>query len=156
MRCFDRRTAAVLGVMALAGAGDPGVLRGAQEAPAASPGTSRSVRDGVYTAAQAQRGEVVYREKCLECHGSALTGVDEAAPLAGPRFSANWNAKTVGDLFERIRLTMPPGSATRLPSQENADVIAYILSYNKFPAGDTELPRQSAPLKQIAVAFENR
>ena len=56
---------------------------------------------------------------------------------------------TVGDLFERTRVSMPhdrPGTLTR---QQTADVLAYVFSANKFPAGKTELARQPELLKQI-------
>ena len=64
---------------------------------------------------------------------------------------SNWTGLTVADLFDRIRLSMPqnaPGSLTR---QENADVLAFILSSNKFPAGKAELDKDSEPLKQIKL-----
>ena len=70
-------------------------------------------------------------------------------PLVGPEFLSLWNTKTVGDLFDRVRTTMPqdkPGSLTR---QQNSDILAYLLSANKFPAGQTELETQTELLKQI-------
>ena len=110
---------------------------------------TRSVWDGVYTEDQAKRGEAVYRKECAACHGDALTGGESAPPLTGGAFQANWNGLTLGDLFDRMRKTMPqskPGSLTR---QQNADVLAFMLSINKFPAGKTELYRQSEMLKEI-------
>ncbi len=111
--------------------------------------TTKSVWDGVYTDEQAKRGEAVYRQFCTACHGAALTGGEAAGPLTGAQFTANWNGVTVGDLFERIKISMPldrPGVLTR---QQNADVLAFVLSANKFPVGKTELARQSEYLKQI-------
>ena len=116
---------------------------------AQAPADSRSVWDGVYTEEQAKRGEAVYRKECATCHGDILTGGESAPPLTGGAFEANWNGLTLGDLFDRIRKTMPqtkPGSLTR---QQNADVLAFMLSINKFPAGKTELYRQSEMLKEI-------
>jgi mono/diheme cytochrome c family protein len=109
----------------------------------------RSLWDGVYTQDQAKRGEAVYVEKCARCHGAQLIGGDMNPPLVGPEFLSTWNTKTVGDLFDRIRTTMPadkPGSVSR---QQCSDVVAYLLSSNKFPAGNTELENQSELLKQI-------
>ncbi len=109
----------------------------------------RSLWDGVYTQDQAKRGEVVYVEKCARCHGAQLIGGDMNPPLVGPEFLSTWNTKTVGDLFDRIRTTMPadkPGSVSR---QQSSDVVAYLLSANKFPTGSTELENQSELLKQI-------
>src|SRR5215510_6505505 len=110
---------------------------------------SRSVWDGVYTEEQARRGETVYKKECGACHGEILTGGESAPPLTGGAFQANWNGLTLGDLFDRIRKTMPqskPGSLTR---QQDSDVLAFMLNMNKFPAGKTELYRQSEMLKEI-------
>ena len=111
--------------------------------------TSRSVWDGVYTEEQATRGEEVYRKECASCHGETLVGGGGAAPLTGGAFLSNWNGLSVGDLFERIRKTMPQGALGKLTKQQDADVLAYLLSFNKFPAGKTELQKQVEFLKEI-------
>ncbi|HTS31122.1 MAG TPA: cytochrome c [Bryobacteraceae bacterium] len=116
--------------------------------------TSKSVWDGVYTDEQARRGETIAKEECVRCHGQALSGGEEAPPLAGAGFVANWNGLTMGDLFERIRISMPTDAPGRLTRQENADVLAYMLSLNKFPAGKSELDRQVENLKQIKFEAE--
>ena len=110
---------------------------------------SRSVWDGVYTEEQATRGEEIYRKECASCHGDTLVGGGGAAPLTGGAFLSNWNGLTVGDLFERIRKTMPQGALGKLTKQQDADVLAYLLSFNKFPAGKTELQKQVEFLKEI-------
>ena len=111
--------------------------------------TSRSVWDGIYTADQANRGKLIYNEFCLSCHGPELNGGDAVPPLSGSQFLSNWNTLTVGDLFDRIRLSMPADKPGRLSRQQNADVLAYILSFDSFPAGSSELENQSLILKQI-------
>ena len=111
--------------------------------------TSRSVWDGVYTEEQAKRGEEFYRKECASCHGDTLVGGGGAAPLTGGAFLANWNGLTVGDLFDRIRKTMPQGSPGKLTKQQNADILAYMLSFNKFPPGKMELQKQVEFLKEI-------
>ncbi|HKW56481.1 MAG TPA: c-type cytochrome [Candidatus Acidoferrum sp.] len=118
----------------------------AQE-PAAS--ESRSVWDGVYTDEQAKRGEAVYRKECASCHGASLTGGESAPPLTGGAFLSNWNGLTLGDLFDRIRKSMPQNAPGKLTKQQNADVLAFALSANKFPAGKTELSRQTELLREI-------
>ena len=110
---------------------------------------SRSVWDGVYTEDQAKRGEAIYRKECAACHGAMLTGGESAPPLTGGPFLANWNGLTMGDLFDRIRKTMPQTNPGRLTRQQDADILAFMLSVNKFPAGKTELYRQSEMLKEI-------
>lgn len=119
----------------------------AQEAPSGS----RSVWDGVHTQAQADRGHSLYNQHCASCHGDMLAGGEVAPPLAGGDFLANWNGLTVGDLFERIRRSMPQNDPGRLSRQQNADVLAYLLSFNKFPAGKTELAHDTQLLKQIRI-----
>ena len=117
----------------------------AQEAAA----TSRSVWDGVYTPEQAKRGEELYGKECVSCHGPTLVGGGGAAALTGGTFLSNWNGLTVGDLFDRIRKTMPQGAVGKLTKQQDADVLAYLLSFNKFPAGKSELQKQVEFLREI-------
>ena len=114
----------------------------AQESP-------HSLWDGVYTQEQAKRGEAAYGERCARCHGTDLMSGDSVPPLAGADFLSTWNTKTVGDLFDRIRTSMPADQPGTLNRQQCADIVAYLLSANKFPAGKTELATQSDSLKQI-------
>jgi S-disulfanyl-L-cysteine oxidoreductase SoxD len=111
-----------------------------------------SVWDGVYSADQTRRGETAYLSACASCHGTALEGGDMTPPLVGGAFTSNWNDLTVGDLFERIRTTMPLDTPGRLSRQQNADTIAFILKANGWPAGAAELPADLAVLKQIRIA----
>lgn len=129
--------------MAIA-AGDR-VLRAQEQTQA----ESRSVWDGVYTEEQAKRGESLYQRECKTCHGDTLAGGESAPPLTGGAFLANWNGLTLGDLFERIRKTMPQNAPGKLNRQQNADILAFLLSANKFPTGKTELSRQAEFLKEI-------
>jgi mono/diheme cytochrome c family protein len=110
---------------------------------------SRSIWDGVYTQEQAKRGETVYGERCARCHGEDLMSGDSVPPLAGTDFLSTWNTKTVGDLFDRIRTSMPADKPGSLNHQQTSDIVAYLLSANKFPAGNTELATQSDLLRQI-------
>ncbi len=119
--------------------------------PSSSARESRSVWDGVYTPQQSERGHSVYHSQCETCHGEMLTGADEVPPLAGGQFLANWNGLSVGDLFERIRKTMPLNDPGKLIAQQNADVLAYLFDFNMFPAGKVELPSQAEVLKQIRI-----
>lgn len=122
-----------------------------QPAPAASPAQGESVWDGVYTEEQAQRGEAVYHQECANCHGHELEGADMSPALSGAAFSSNWNDLSLADLFERIRISMPMDRPGTLSRQQNADVIAYILKANKWPAGAVALAREPAVLRQIKI-----
>jgi mono/diheme cytochrome c family protein/SAM-dependent methyltransferase len=128
------------------------VIGGMWSAPLAQ-GT-RSTWDGVYTEAQATRGAELFDRECAQCHGSSGAGGSMAPALVGPAFSANYDGQTVGDLFERNRMTMPIGKEGQLSGQQNADITAFMLQVNAFPAGATELPTQSMMLKQIRYVAE--
>ena len=117
---------------------------------------TRTVWDGVYTDDQASRGQGLYKEHCASCHADTMTGGEMSPPLAGGDFLSNWNGLTLGELFERIRTTMPLNKAGKLSREVNADITAYILSFNKFPAGKTELPHTTEFLKQIRIDSEKK
>ncbi len=110
---------------------------------------SKSIWDGIYTEEQATRGKALYSQECSSCHGGELTGGEMAPPLAGGEFMAGWDGLTVGDLFERIRISMPQNAPGSLSGQQNADVLAFIFSASKFPTGTTEMPKEAGILKQI-------
>ena len=112
---------------------------------------SRSVWDGAFTKEQARRGEGLYAQHCSSCHGPDLSGNDEAAPLTGSAFLANWDGLTVGDLTERVRVSMPPNNLGKLSRQQIADILSYVLTVNSFPAGKTELDPKAELLKQIRI-----
>ena len=112
---------------------------------------SRSVWDGVYTEEQAKRGEQLYNKNCGACHGETLEGIEMAPALAGGDFLDKWAGETLGDLFERIRATMPKEKPGRLSREINADITAYMLHVNEFPPGKAELPRDTQILKQIRI-----
>ena len=105
--------------------------------------------DGVYSDAQAKRGESVYSQSCASCHGPDLAGLDTAPSLSGADFNTGWNDLPLSDLFERVKTTMPGDAAGSLQPQQYADVIAFLLAKDNFPAGASELPADSEPLKQI-------
>jgi mono/diheme cytochrome c family protein len=115
---------------------------------------SRSVWDGVYTEAQATRGAALFDKECAGCHGPGGEGGGMAPALIGAAFSANYNGQTVGDLFDRNRTTMPVGKEGQLSAQQIADITAFILQENKFPAGENELSAQNMMLRQIKYAAE--
>jgi len=112
----------------------------------------KTVWDGVYSKEQQQRGRALYDERCAPCHGSELTGIDVAPPLAGGAFQSNWTGLTVGDLAERIRISMPQGNEGTLSRQQVSDVIAAIFAVNEYPAAQMDLPKELELLKQIQIA----
>jgi S-disulfanyl-L-cysteine oxidoreductase SoxD len=133
---------AVLLTIAAAGALAVSVVSNAQE--------PRSVWSGVYTEAQAKRGEELYFERCVRCHGATfMGGTDGAGPLLGPTFNGNWNGVPLDQMLDRVRATMPQDKPATLSRQQTADALAFIFSINKMPAGTAELPRQAEMLNLI-------
>jgi len=109
----------------------------------------RTTWDGVYSEAQAKRGEVIYTDRCATCHAPDLSGIDQAPPLAGDEFLAAWNDLSLNDLFERTRISMPADNPGSLQPQAVADALAFVLRKNGFPAGQADLPLQAETLKQL-------
>lgn len=108
-----------------------------------------NVWDGAYTEAQAERGEKLYQQHCSACHGSQMQGIEEAPTLRQGAFVYNWDGMGVDVLFQRLRDTMPLDDPRGVPRTVKADILAYIMSQNNFPAGKTELPYQNSRLKRI-------
>jgi mono/diheme cytochrome c family protein len=117
-------------------------------------GTARkTVWDGIYSTAQAERGKDVYAQECSGCHGDFLDGdgaSGRVVALAGMTFADNWEAASVNDLFEKIAKTMPRDVPGTLTGRQAADVTAFLLQYNEFPPGASELA-QSPELALIDI-----
>lgn len=114
----------------------------------------RTVWDGIYTEEQAARGEAAYAVKCGLCHGGQLNGTGEAPALVGGEFISHYDEQTVGALFDRVRTTMPMSNPKSLKREEYADILAFLLKANRFPAGDTALDRRSEMLSMIAFVAQ--
>lgn len=117
----------------------PGALA-AQEGQSGDPS---SVLEGVYTEEQAERGEATYQNVCSYCHSTS--------EFSGSSFLQSWSGAPIGQFYGLISATMPydgPGSLSR---QQYTDVIAYILSLNDFPTGETELPANPDALDGIRI-----
>lgn len=126
----------------------------AMAAEQAAAGASKSIWDGVFTAAQAERGADAYKTHCSECHGGDLMGDGFAPALAGADFQGNWNDLSVGDLFERIRISMPPSGPTSVPPEAKVDILAHLFNQNKYPAGETDLEPKVEVLKAIKIELK--
>lgn len=107
-----------------------------------------TLSQGVYTQAQAVRGQALYKERCATCHGDTLEG-RIGPPLMGDDFTGSWSKEPLSELFNKIAKTMPQDAPGKLTGAQTADIVAYILQTGKFPAGSAELASGEAPLKQI-------
>ena len=107
--------------------------------------------DGIYTADQAQRAEAMYKKQCSSCHGEALDGVGPYPPLSGDDFLSKYEGQPAVNLYDMIQKLMPATAPGTLTRPQAADLFAYILSFNKFPAGKTELPSDEESLKKLTL-----
>lgn len=112
---------------------------------------NKTVWDGVFSKAQADRGAEVYKTACSECHGNDLMGDGFAPALTGAEFAGNWNDLSIGDLFERIRVSMPPSGPSSITPAQKADIVAHIMAGNKWPVGTGELEPKTDVLKLIKI-----
>lgn len=117
-------------------------------APDALAQTARTVRDGVYTEAQAARGQTLYGEQCASCHGASLEGA-QGPPLTGDTFVRVWYREPLSTLVNKVRHTMPASDPGQLTPQQSADIVAYVLGAGGFPAGTTALGPDEAAWAQI-------
>ena len=109
----------------------------------------RTVWDGVYTEAQAERGGVQYTESCAGCHAPDLRGDNTSPSLVGLSFTFLWGERTLGELFGRIQQLMPTDRPNSLPSQIYLNILAFIIRSNSYPAGEQEL--EADRLDQILI-----
>ncbi len=118
-----------------------------QETPADA---QRTVWDGVYNEAQAERGGVLYTASCSGCHAADLRGDNTSPSLVGMSFTFLWGGSTLGALFERIQEQMPPDRPGTLSAQTYRDILAFVLRANSYPSGAQEL--EPDRLDQILIA----
>jgi cytochrome c len=143
-----------LGIVALACTLAAAAL-GIQDAAA----QQRSVWSGVYTTAQAKRGETLYSGACRQCHGARLNGAADAdqppsPAIARTAFLRKWAGKPVAELFTFVFKQMPPDAPETLTDQQAIDVIAHMFAVSTMPAGDKELPADPAALAGIVIQEE--
>jgi len=111
-----------------------------------------SVNDGIYTASQADRGKAVYAMNCAGCHGDKAEGGNAGPTLSGADFTNGYKDGNASALYSKISMDMPSSAPGSLNPEQYADVLAYLLSINKYPAGQTEIPKDGAGLKSVKMA----
>src|SRR5262245_64407493 len=108
--------------------------------------------DGIYTAEQARRGKAEFDQTCSRCHNLALIGSERGPAIKGSAFLSHWDKGSVGDLFIKIRDTMPEGGPGTLNEDVKIDILSYVLQQNGFPAGSVELKKDLSSLEDIRIA----
>ena len=135
---------------AIGGAAILAILAGVAAVPRAQEPAPISVRDGVYTTGQADRGEVLYDGQCAVCHGAIRQFVPEMAALLGDHIFRNaWRGRSLGEMFGYIRETMPQDAPGTLTAVQTAEIVAHILRGNRLPAGEAPLPEDEEVLDAI-------
>lgn len=110
---------------------------------------------GLVSEEQVARGAALYATHCAECHGAELTPSDPDLPtLTAPAFRWSWQTRTLAERFERISTTMPPAGPGDLGDQDYVDIIAFILNFNGYPAGEEELVLDPERFEQITLTLE--
>lgn len=122
------------------------------DAQSATPGVARTVWDAVYTEGQARRGEAAFAQSCASCHAEDLRGRSTAPSLVEESFAFLWGDLTVGELFSRTRTKMPSDRPGSLPPETYADIVAFLLQKNGFPAGATEMAAVADALDAIRIS----
>jgi len=103
---------------------------------------------GVYTTAQAQQGAKLFGDNCGMCHAPDLSG-GAGPPLAGKTFMMKWTGQTADDLHDVVSTQMPLTAPGSLKPDQYLALLAFILSKNGYPAGDSPLDRSK--LKKITI-----
>jgi mono/diheme cytochrome c family protein len=122
------------------------LLVGAAGALLTAQAPGRTVWDGVYTDAQAERATATFNQSCSRCHTLTSEGT---RPLSGDKFWESYTQRTVGDLLTYVRTNMPNGSGGSLPAASYNDLVALILKSNGLPAGNTEVAPETVADVQI-------
>jgi hypothetical protein len=107
----------------------------------------KTVWDGVYSTAQAERGKVAYGAKCAMCHLADLTGYYGA--LKGDHFMERWRESVLNDLYANISTSMPRDAPGTLSEGTYLDILSYVLSANAFPPGASELTKDALGSIQV-------
>lgn len=110
---------------------------------AAANDDKRTIAEKVYSAAQADRGEARFKTSCSSCH--------TPSSFSGGAFADRWSGQTMAEPFDFVSNTMPENDPGSLKAEEYVSVLAFFLRVNGYPAGDADLPTDSASLKQITI-----
>jgi len=103
----------------------------------------RSVMDGVFTARQARRGERWFVQICEQCH--------RPRDFTSAQFQERWAERSVGDLLQLMQYTMPPENPGALSTDRYADILAFLLAANNYPAGEEELAADPSSVMNIRI-----
>ena len=107
-----------------------------------------SVWDGVFTSAQASRGEQTFERVCVACH--------DTGEFSGARFRLSWSGQSAGDLFDTVSTLMPEGDPGSLSPGEYAALVAFLFRLNGYPSGEVSLPADIRALGLVQIEESNQ
>jgi len=122
-----------------------------REGPAPSFQPFKTVWEGVYTKAEAERGKTAYAELCARCHGAGLKGGASSPALAGAAFFDRWHDLRLGDVVAYIQAAMPRAHEFYIAPDKARDITALILAESGIPAGQTVMPGDPDTLAAILI-----
>lgn len=106
---------------------------------------SQTINDPVYTKDQAKIGKQLYQDNCIACHDKKYFR---------PVLRA-WDGQPLSVLFAVMSASMPESNPGSLPEKDYVDILAYILSLSRYPAGDTRLDHTNNSLDEITITGRN-
>jgi mono/diheme cytochrome c family protein len=89
----------------------------------------RTLNDAVYSRSQAQAGKKLYQQYCVSCHAKGYFG-----PVMRGR-----QGQPLSALFDAMVALMPQNAPGSLTDQQYLDIMAYIMSVERYPYGDSPL-----------------
>lgn len=98
-----------------------------------------TANSGIFTKKQVEAGAALFTTHCAACHGRDLRGTEGGSALIGDRFITKWAGKSVGQLFDLTKSTMPKTNPHSLDNTAYSSLLAFILNANGFPNGDAAL-----------------
>jgi mono/diheme cytochrome c family protein len=104
----------------------------------------RTLRDGVFSARQAARGERLFESICMNCH-------EITEFTAAGAYLEDVDGKPLWETFEYVWAEMPEDEPASLEPEDYAAVLAYIFSVYGLPSGEVDLPIDQASLEAITI-----
>ena len=108
----------------------------------------------LYTEQQAEQGAGIFAGNCSSCHGVNLQGSASGPAVGGSAFlkKAKMLEWKVADMRNLVVSAMPANNPGSLSEQQYADVLAYLLAVNCYPAGSEPFPTsETSALQQTTL-----
>ena len=110
--------------------------------------TKKTTNDGIYTKEQADGARAQFDKICAECHSFTVATKKKPKdkPLGDDPFFEEWTGRPISELVSLIHMTMPDDGSADVTEEEAANLVAYVLQQNGYPAGSAPLAKDSAAI----------